>query len=301
MQDFEPYFCTVEECDAPFDLVNTFEGLLQHLQERHVEECFHLDLPNGEHKEFDEAGIEGYFTQKGGISDDNFAIIKDASRKKGAYLFKSCPFCGKYPDVLEKQLPDHNAPEAQIQLRRHVKEHMQTLSRLLPPKFEDFLGHEADAWSTSLSSVAERAHRSAASQMLAASSLGDPQDYRSICSTEDCDCKDRGRLSADELVELLRIPESADTENISEDGDFWADISQGLSRCGHTALTKEDFLEDPILGHLLMGDHTVEEKHTVSNYPRHHSCLLFALVHFHSQCTIDLESFGTCSRKSPGI
>lgn len=260
MQDFEPYFCTVEECDAPFDLTNTFEGLLQHLQERHVEECFHVDLPNGEHKEFDEAGIEDYFTQRGGISEENFAIFKGAARRKGAYLFESCPFCGGYPDVLEKHFPDHNTPEAQIQLRRHVKTHMQTIALFFPPYREDAFDNKADARSTILSSVPERAHRSAASQMLAASGLGSPQDFRSICSTEDCDCKDKGRLSADELSELLRIPVSADTDEISGDGDFWADISQGLSRCGHTALTEEDCREDPILSHLLTREHTVEKK-----------------------------------------
>ncbi|KAE9570113.1 hypothetical protein CGMCC3_g13710 [Colletotrichum fructicola] len=50
MQDFEPYFCPVEQCTKPFDLPNHFDGLLHHLQD-HVEERFHVNLPSGEHQD----------------------------------------------------------------------------------------------------------------------------------------------------------------------------------------------------------------------------------------------------------
>lgn len=265
MQDFEPYFCTVEECDAPFDLANTFEGLLKHLQDRHVEEYFHVDLPNGEHKEFDEAGIEGYFTQKGGVSEETLAEIKDAARRKGAYLFDSCPFCGGYPDVLEKQWPDHNVPEAQIQLRRHVKMHMQTIALFFPPHREDAFDKKSDARSIILSSKPDGAHRSAASQKLATSGLQDLHEFRSICSREDCDCKDQGRLSTDEISKLLLPPTAVDAVDVSEDADFWADISPDLSYCRHAALTEEDVHEDLVLSHLLTGIQMVHDKELVSS------------------------------------
>lgn len=253
MQDFEPYFCTIEECATPFDLINTFEGLLQHLQEQHVEEVFHIDLPSGEHMEFDEAGIDGYLTQRGGVSEEALALIKGTTRRKGAYIFDSCPFCGGYPDVLEKDFSDRNAPEAQMQLRQHIKSHMQTIALFFPPYREDAFDNRTDGWSTVLSSAAEWAPRSAAS------GPGDPQDFRYTCSTENCDCKDEGRLSADELSELLRLPTSPDTDYISEDADFWADISPDLSRSGYTVLTKEDCDKDSILSHLLTHDEGSEE------------------------------------------
>lgn len=272
MQDFEPYFCTVEKCDAPFDFINTFEDLLQHLQDQHVEERFHVDLPNGEHKEFDEAGIEDHFTEKGGLSKEDLSEIKDAARRKGAYIFESCPFCGGYPDVLQKDFPDHNAPEAQIQLRRHIKTHMQSLALSFPPYREDSFDIKADARSSILSSVAERAQHSADSQVLAASGPEDPQDFQSICSAEDCDCKDKGRWSAEELAEPLRLPASADRDDMSEDADFWASISPDLSRCGYTALTEEDCHGDPILSRFLESDQIWEEVSTVSNHLRHTHC-----------------------------
>lgn len=280
MQDFEPYFCTVEDCDAPFDLVNTFEGLLQHLQEKHVEECFHVDLPNGEHREFEEAGIDEYFTQGRGVSDEDWSLIKCAARRKGAYLFDSCPFCGGYPDVLEKYFSDHNTPDAQIQLRRHIRTHMQTIALFFPPYREDALANKPDGLSIILSSVSERAHHSAASQIVASSGSEDSKDFRSICSGEDCDCKDQGRLSADELSGLQRLPESADADDVSDDADIWADISPGLSRCGYTELTEGDCHKDPILSHLLADDEVlVEEIQTVSGDIKRPLCAFPASVH----------------------
>lgn len=285
MLDFEPYFCTVEECAAPFDLTNSFEGLLQHLQERHVEECFHVDLPNGEHKEFDEAGIEGYFTENGGMSEESLPIIKGAARRRGVYLFESCPFCGGYPDVLEKQFPDHNTPEAQVQLRRHVKTHMQTIALFFPPYREDAFDNNADALSIVLPSEAEWAQPSAASQVLAASGIGDPQDFRSICSAISCDCIDKGRLSEDELSELLRLPVSADVDEIHDNTDFWADISPGLSRCGFTAPTEEDCLKNRHIKNLLPDDQNMEEIHPVRSLFRHPLLFIPSSSTFCLQCT----------------
>lgn len=289
MQDFEPYFCTVEKCDAPFDLITTFEDLLQHLQDRHVEERFHISLPNGEHQELDEAGIEDYFTQKGGVSEEDLSEIKESTRRKGAYLFDSCPFCGGYPDVLEKDFPDLDAPEAQIQLRRHIKTHMQSMALFFPPYREDAFDNKADARSSILSSVAERAQHSAASQVISAGGLEEPQDFQSVCSTEGCDCKDKGRLSADELAELLRLPASAETDNMSEDADFWPSISPALSRYGYAALTEEDCHEDPILSRFLESDEIWEGGRTVSNHLRHTYCS--SLIPAQSTHNVHLSQF----------
>lgn len=279
MQDFEPYFCTVEDCDAPFDLFNTFEGLLQHLQEKHVEECFHVDLPDGEHKEFDEAGINDYFTQKGVVSEEDLALIKGAARRKGAYLFDSCPFCGGYPYVLEKSFSDPNNLEAQVQLRRHIKMHMQTIALFFPPYPEDAFEDQPDGRSIILSSLSEWAHHSASSQVVASSGSEDSKDFRSICSGQDCDCKDQGRLSADELSGLQRLPGSADADDMSDDADIWADISPGLCRSGYTELTKEDCRKDPILSRLLTDDELVEEINVVSNHIRHPLRVFLVPVH----------------------
>ncbi|KAI9147010.1 Ankyrin repeat domain-containing protein [Paramyrothecium foliicola] len=136
IQDFEPYFCTWEQCDAPFDMFNTFDGLLAHMQS-HLGECYHVDTPDGEHKEFSERQFEQHITQDGNIPVELMAFIKDASRRKGAFLFDNCPFCGGYPDVLEKRFPNPDSPDAQQELRRHIKQHMVDVAFFLPPNRED--------------------------------------------------------------------------------------------------------------------------------------------------------------------
>ncbi|KAF6788995.1 Kinesin light chain 5 [Colletotrichum sojae] len=59
------------------------------------------------------------------------------SRRKGVFMFLSCPFCGGFPDDIQKRFPEPVAPEAQIELRQHIKRHMQDIALFLPPYRED--------------------------------------------------------------------------------------------------------------------------------------------------------------------
>ncbi len=63
MLDFEPYFSTLEDCEAPFEVQNSLRGLVSHI-ERHVRERHHVDMLNGGHRDFDEDG-EQYATRQG--------------------------------------------------------------------------------------------------------------------------------------------------------------------------------------------------------------------------------------------
>ena len=82
MQDFEPYFCTFEDCKAPFDVPNTFDGLLGHLQD-HLPVRYHVDTLDGEHKVFYETEFEEHVKRDGEISKEMLATMKEASRRKG--------------------------------------------------------------------------------------------------------------------------------------------------------------------------------------------------------------------------
>src|SRR2546421_8332751 len=117
MQDFEPYFCTFDQCKAPFDISNSFDGLLDHLQS-HLPVRHHVDDPNGKHREYVEEEFEDHINSHGNVSDEVMATLKEVSRKKGAFLFESCPFCGGYPDDLEKRFPNRDTLDAQKELRK---------------------------------------------------------------------------------------------------------------------------------------------------------------------------------------
>ncbi|KAF0320090.1 ankyrin repeat protein [Colletotrichum asianum] len=233
MQDFEPYFCPVEQCTKPFDLSNNFDGLLHHLQD-HVEERFHVDLPEGEHKELDEEEFERFVVQQSHISYENLAVMKKAYRRKGAFVFDSCPFCGGYPDVVEKRFPVPSAPDAQAELRRHIRQHMQDIALFLPPYREDFLDDDEDVQSSVFSR--ERG---------ATSCLENSDDFQTLCDRHSCDCKDQSKST----TELTWSPEIQDSGSIGEldAADIWVELFPGLPRFDRSGLTKDYCIHDDIL------------------------------------------------------
>ncbi|KAH7127824.1 hypothetical protein B0J13DRAFT_645877 [Dactylonectria estremocensis] len=180
MQDFEPYFCIFEDCKTPFDVPNSFNGLLGHLQE-HLPPTWHADLPDGETKEFDdEALFTNYVMKHGGASGDALAIMKETSLRRTAFLFASCPFCGGYPDVLENKYPNPSQPDAQLALRRHIKEHMHEIALFLPPYRDDILEDCSDFCS---SAVTRR-------RSINVNNASESSDQSITCDNENCDCKD---------------------------------------------------------------------------------------------------------------
>ncbi|KAJ4376386.1 hypothetical protein N0V83_001669 [Neocucurbitaria cava] len=192
MQDFEPYFCTVEDCEAPFDIPNSFDDLLDHLQS-HVPVRHHIDEPDGEHREYLEKEFEHHIKSHGEVSDETMATMKEASRRKGAFLFDSCPFCGGYPDVLEKRFPDRDALDAQNELRKHIKQHMQEIALFLPPYRSDILDEDDDLKGSDVTRRRSKTDET----------IGDPDDFLEHCGREDCDdCK-----SAGEDLKALDPPE----------------------------------------------------------------------------------------------
>jgi hypothetical protein len=228
MQDFEPYFCTREDCTTPFDVPNTFDGLLAHLQD-HLEERYHVDMPDGEHKELNETEFEEYVAQHGEVSNRMLVTMKEASRRKGAFLFEICPFCTGYPDVLENSFPNPNTPEAQNKLRQHIKQHMQDIALFLPPERNDTDKEDNKSKGSII------IHRS-----VDHSDLDVPEDFIIICGEEDCDCKDKGKNSDEDILESSPVPDQ-------EDGDFWAERFPEYPQYDPSSVTDEYYLSDEVL------------------------------------------------------
>ncbi|KAL6695705.1 hypothetical protein J3F84DRAFT_408721 [Trichoderma pleuroticola] len=248
IQDFEPYFCVLEECKQPFDVTNSFDGLLEHLQ-GHLEERYHVDMPDGEHKEFDEAEFEKHIAQHGHgkISAEEISIMKKASRRKGPFLFESCPFCGGYPDVVEKRFPNLDTPEAQTALRKHIKQHMQDIAFFLPPYRDDISNEDDDLKSSVVTG-----------QSAKLDNFEDPGEFLEICGREDCDCRGRGRHVSVVLEdELAVIPAEQDLEDADiqaelivpedldhEDTDLWAELFPNSAPYDQSPVPDEYYLGD---------------------------------------------------------
>lgn len=246
IQDFEPYFCVLEECKKPFDVTNSFDGLLEHLQ-GHLEERYHVDMPDGEHKQFSEKEFEEHLAQHGEISAEVMSIMKKSSRRKGPFLFESCPFCGGYPDVVEKRFPNLDTPEAQIALRKHIKQHMQDIAFFLPPYRDDILNEDDDFKSSVVTG-----------QSAKLDDFEDPSEFLEICGKEDCDCRGRGRHVSVVLEdELAVIPVEQDLEDADiqaelivpedldhEDTDLWAELFPNSAPYDHSPVPDEYYLGD---------------------------------------------------------
>lgn len=254
MLDFEPYFCLFEGCETPFEVPNSFSGLLSHLQE-HLPLRWHADLPGGEHKEFDdEVLFEEYVRTRGGVSDDALAIMKETSLRRAAFLFTSCPFCGGYPDVIEKKYPNPIDTDAQLALRRHIKQHMHDIALFLPPYREDTF----ENFEEFNSSAVTRRHS------IDMNNTEDTEEWRAICDNKDCDCKHTEKNSAVEGAHSDYYPFAASADDpmdnvrkgridpkmgqaIEEDSDFWPLLLDGSNLYDRSKWLNEDFESDDCL------------------------------------------------------
>lgn len=229
MQDFGPYFCTVEECKAPFDVQNSFDGLLDHLQS-HIPVRHHVDGPNGDHEEYIEADFQDRVKSYGEISDEMMDTMKEASRRKGAFLFKTCPFCGGYPDVLEKHFPNPGTFEAQNELRNHIKQHMQEIALFLPPYRSDILDEDDDLKGSDVKII----HGQSVHEEVS----GNAEDFPLTCDRIDCDCR---------CTEAIETGKSAlETEAINSE-EFWSDLFDNPAVYDRSTVLNSELSEDECL------------------------------------------------------
>jgi hypothetical protein len=199
MQDFEPYFCTAADCKAPFDVPNSFDGLLDHMQ-AHVFPTQHTSsrAVTGDAQHLIES-ISNSAKTPHTLSMEAHTLIDSAiqgtegraSLRQGPFLFDDCPFCGGYPDVLEKRFPDRNTLDAQIELRKHVNQHMQEIAMFLPPCRSDI----------SITSKVDE-HDSNASNCRSSVDDISTEFITSvvICERELCDCKIQGDFASEDRI-----------------------------------------------------------------------------------------------------
>ncbi|EJT76976.1 hypothetical protein GGTG_06890 [Gaeumannomyces tritici R3-111a-1] len=185
-KDFEPYFCIFEKCDAPFDVPNTFEGLLSHMQTAHLPEQWHIDTAEGYRIFDDKAEFECYVRNQGDVPDPLLPTMMEFARRRKALVLDRCDFCGGYPDVIEKDFPKPSMPGAQEALRKHIKNHMHDIALILPPDRDDLVGEENGETDNS------SAFSGARTQAGRNEGLGgsDPM-VPSVCGRQSCDCRPR--------------------------------------------------------------------------------------------------------------
>jgi hypothetical protein len=191
-------------------------------------------MPNGEHKEFDETDFEEHITKYSGISEEMLATMKEASRRKGAFLFESCPFCGGYPDDLEKRFPNPDTLEAQKELRNHIKQHMQKIALFLPPYREDIFDEDGDLRSSAIT------RRRSVNQ----NDLGELGECTTVCDGQDCKYKDKGKYAAEDALAAESIAETELDPTGEEAADFWPQIFGNSTLYNRSSVSNDYYLSD---------------------------------------------------------
>ncbi|KLU87727.1 hypothetical protein MAPG_06720 [Magnaporthiopsis poae ATCC 64411] len=127
MQDVRPYFCTVKRCDAPLDVPTSFEGLIEHLQ-THMPVRYHLAMPDGSHKEFenkvDYDKHAGKMPEYKHMTPGAFDTMRASSRRRSVFKLTACPFSGCSPHEIPDEVHDTDTWEHQRQLMAHLQRHM---------------------------------------------------------------------------------------------------------------------------------------------------------------------------------
>jgi hypothetical protein len=145
----------------------------------HLPPRYHIDEPDGEHRELAETEFEHHVKSHGEVSLGTLDSMKEKNRRKLAFLFDSCPFCGGYPNMVEKRFPDPDTVDAQVELRKHIKQHMQEIDLFLPSYRSDIFERDDD------SKQSDATHRRSSPHEIPT----DKKDFVSVCDREECDCK----------------------------------------------------------------------------------------------------------------
>ncbi|KAF6831808.1 ankyrin repeat protein [Colletotrichum musicola] len=137
IRDFEPFFCVRERCSSPFACADTYSGWLAHLKDQHSPRawrCWHCGPKNTLYFSSSEE-LDSHLREHHGheVSDvHRSALVKHGMTRKQVRL-QSCPFCGSFPEDIEKRFPDRESSQAQDTLLAHVKAHLISIALVLAP------------------------------------------------------------------------------------------------------------------------------------------------------------------------
>ncbi|KAK8924349.1 hypothetical protein VCV18_004768 [Metarhizium anisopliae] len=137
MRDLEPYFCVFKDCSKPFDVHNSFDGVLAHMHDSHVAVPYWWSMPDGSRQEFKNRDLfDQFLEQELDLPRSEFDSLRAIFRRKEGFRFATCHFCGCYPEKFRRCLR-WDTPFAQEEMRKHIKQHMEEIALYLLPVMDD--------------------------------------------------------------------------------------------------------------------------------------------------------------------
>lgn len=127
---------------------------------------------------------------------------------------QDCPFCGGFPEELEKKFTDRDYREARKALEKHVEQHFITVALIMVPIEME---HQQDDKNDDENSEAQRDNRSE----LDLDGIGAIHELK--CSNDACDCKNDAKDSPLDRSTLDDDSSYRDNVDIQDEWKFWSD------------------------------------------------------------------------------
>lgn len=133
------------------------------------------------------------------LTDPLLSTLSKHSVRHDTRVFKSCPFCGGFPEELERRFPNQQDTKAQQALQKHVKNHFIDVALILPPIRVDMLEEEGRAIGSSAQGHGDNESNPNEEAIIPSIHCEGGDEERS------CDCRDVTKDSASEWLTMSRI------------------------------------------------------------------------------------------------
>lgn len=236
VHDLEPFFCIFESCKDAFGHGDSFSSWLTHVQNAHAQRhwyCWYCQSASMTTALFaSPSDLEDHLITNH-IENANEVLLStiiNHSLVRNRPLSTECPFCGGYPDELEKAYPDRESKAAVEGLIKHIKLHLITISLfLLPINSTNAETAEVDELATETGTRNGTIPDTDGLELL--DGLTTVRELQ--CSNYDCDCRINNSIPSGDWIrftEMVKLSDSAGlfthknltvSEPNDEGWDFW--------------------------------------------------------------------------------
>ncbi|CEJ93522.1 hypothetical protein VHEMI09103 [[Torrubiella] hemipterigena] len=203
IHDLEPFFCIFESCKDPFGHGDSFSSLLTHIRTAHSQRrwyCWYCQSAATKTGLFSSSSdLEDHLMNSHGENSNKtlWSTIINHSVVRTEPLSTECPFCGGYPEELEKVYPDRECKAAVEGLTKHIKVHLVTISLfLLPINMAAVETAEVDDLATGIDTGIGTIQDIGGLQAL--DGLTTVTELQ--CSNDDCDCRINNSIPSGDWV-----------------------------------------------------------------------------------------------------
>ncbi|KAI0881979.1 uncharacterized protein GGS22DRAFT_171263 [Annulohypoxylon maeteangense] len=242
IHDFEPFFCVFDNCTSPFTCTDTYTGWLAHMRDTHTQpewHCWHCKTSSSPFSTA--AELESHLVKhhREEVTESLRPTLVKHSLVRDQHPLRECPFCGGFPEEIEKTYPDRDSKQAREVLEKHVRDHLVSTALILAPVE---MGEPGDG----LDDTKSDAQRDGDSER---DLDGVGEIYELQCENNSCDCKESNKNSGSDwpMDSGLDVWEMVDTQAISNITQRWQYILDRNMGGEGVDLTLEAFAAKSIL------------------------------------------------------